>query len=212
MRGLLRKEWYVAAKHCRIYLLLVVIFSVVSLLPMERENLFFTFYPGLIAGMLPGTLLSYDEQSKWSVYSGTLPYTRAQLVSAKYVVGLCAVGCVWVLWLATTLARVLRGTAAAPEALLLQMALLLCLSLLAPSVTLPLMLHFGVEKGRIINFGMVFLFCVSSLTLSDRLLELTAGQPMLSAGALAAVLLAAAAVGYAVSWLVSIRLYRRREL
>ena len=86
MKGLLLKDFYMAAKYCRAFLLLVIVFLAVSI--WGDENVFFVIYPVLIAGMIPVTLYSYDEREKWTLYSGTLPYTRTQFVSSKYLVGL----------------------------------------------------------------------------------------------------------------------------
>ena len=55
---------------------------------MDKSNMFFVFYPCLFCGMVPVNLLAYDERSRWLQYSGTLPYTRAQIVSGKYLIGL----------------------------------------------------------------------------------------------------------------------------
>ena len=65
MKGLLLKDFYMAAKYCRACLL---------------------------CGMIPVNLLAYDERSRWLEYSGTLPYTKAQIVSGKYLVGIIVQG------------------------------------------------------------------------------------------------------------------------
>ena len=86
MKGLLRKDLYMMGKYCRAYLLLVIVFLCVSV--FGNDNLFFAFYPSLFSGMIPVSLLAYDERSRWMQYSGTLPYTKGQLVSGKYIIGL----------------------------------------------------------------------------------------------------------------------------
>ena len=85
MSGLLLKEWYMMKKYCRAYLLIAAMFLVLSCI---EDNLFFTFYPCLLCSMIPVNLLSYDERCGWDRYSGTLPCTKRQLVSSKYLVGL----------------------------------------------------------------------------------------------------------------------------
>ena len=86
MKGLLLKDWYMMRKYCRIYLVICLGFLFLSL--MDSENMFFVFYPCLLTGIVPVNLLAYDERSRWLQYSGTLPYTRAQIVSGKYLIGL----------------------------------------------------------------------------------------------------------------------------
>ena len=52
--------------------------------------MFFVFYPCMLCGMIPVNLLGYDERSRWMQYSGTMPYTKTQIVSGKYLIGLLA--------------------------------------------------------------------------------------------------------------------------
>ena len=86
MKGLLLKDLYLAAKHCRAFLLVAVVFLGVSF--AGDENIFFIVYPTLITSMIPMTLISYDERDRWTQYSAALPYSRGQLVSSKYLIGL----------------------------------------------------------------------------------------------------------------------------
>ena len=86
MKGLLLKDWYMIKTYCKLYLVMAVLFLAASF--VSSDNLFFVFYPCLLCGMIPVNLLAYDERSHWTQYSCTLPYTRAQLVCAKYLVGL----------------------------------------------------------------------------------------------------------------------------
>lgn len=88
MKGLLLKDWYMMKKYCKAYIAIIVVFIAVFL--VSNDNLFFVFYPCMICGMIPVNLLGYDERSHWVQYSGTMPYTKAQLVSGKYLIGLLA--------------------------------------------------------------------------------------------------------------------------
>ena len=86
MKGLLLKDWYMIQKYCRSYILITAVFIGLSL--ANGENLFFTFYPCMLCGMIPVTLLGYDERSGWMQYSGTMPYAKEQIVSEKYLIGI----------------------------------------------------------------------------------------------------------------------------
>ena len=90
MKGLLLKDFYLAWRYCRILLILVVVFIALSW--AGEGSMFFLFYPIILVSMIPVTLLGYDERDRWMGYSAALPYTRGQLVSAKYLVGLCFSG------------------------------------------------------------------------------------------------------------------------
>ena len=84
MKGLLLKDWYMMKQYCRTYPVIAVAFMALSL--VDSDNLFFVFYPCLLCGMIPVTLLGYDERSGWVQYSGTMPYTKIQIDSEKYLV------------------------------------------------------------------------------------------------------------------------------
>ena len=86
MKGLLLKDWYMMKQYCRTYPVIAVAFMALSL--VDSDNLFFVFYPCLLCGMIPVILLGYDERSGWVQYSGTMPYTKIQIVSEKYLISL----------------------------------------------------------------------------------------------------------------------------
>ena len=85
MKGLLLKDWYMMKMYMRTYLAMLVIFIGVSV--TNTDNLFFIFYPCMLCGMIPTSLLAYDERGKWDVYADTMPCPRRQVVSAKYLLG-----------------------------------------------------------------------------------------------------------------------------
>ena len=88
MKGLFLKDWYMMKKYCRAYIVIAAVFIAVSV--VSDDNMFFVFYPCMLCGMIPVNLLGYDERSHWVQYSGSLPYTKTQIVSAKYLIGLFA--------------------------------------------------------------------------------------------------------------------------
>ena len=60
MRALFLKDWYMAKSYCRSYLFIVAVFAAVSFI--SSESLFFMAYPTIMFGILPVTLISYDER------------------------------------------------------------------------------------------------------------------------------------------------------
>ena len=85
MKGLLLKDFYMARKYCRAYVVIAVVFS---LLAVWGNTSFLLAYPVLLASVIPVNLISYDEKSKWSSFSGVFPYSKQQLVSVKYLMAL----------------------------------------------------------------------------------------------------------------------------
>lgn len=209
MKGLLLKDAYMAAKYCRAYLLIVAVFLIAA--PFSGDNLFLMMYPCILASMVPVNLLAYDAQSKWEQYAGTLPCSRAQLVSAKYLIGLFASCGVLVLIALVQGIRMAVGSIPV-QALGSLMAMSLISSFVVPAITLPLIFRFGPEKGRILYMVVVGIACgisaVVSITQSPTLFsrEISTELPVLG------LICLAAAVVYGASWYLSILFYKMREL
>ena len=210
MKGLLLKDFYMTAKYCRTYLLIGIVFIAVSFAGADSQNMFFVFYPCLLCGMIPVNLLAYDERSRWLEYSGTLPYTKAQLVSAKYLVGVIVQG---VMLLAVGIAQAVRMNLAGSFRLGeygMIMALIFAMATITSSISLPFMFRWGVEKGRIAYYCMIGFVCAAGYLGS---VFFTESRKVTAAGSLVpwAMILLGTAI-YAASWLASIALYQKREV
>ena len=206
MKGLLLKDLYLAAKHCRAFLLVAVVFLGVSF--AGDENIFFIVYPTLITSMIPMTLISYDERDRWTQYSAALPYSRGQLVSSKYLIGLffTIIMALFTIW-ALILKMVLLSAISLYEIGILGIVLLV-LGLIGPTFLLPFVFRFGTEKGRILYYVMIGLICAcgaAAATAGDHV-QLPSQKWTFAVVVLAAILL------YAFSWHLSIHVYQKREL
>lgn len=207
MKGLLLKDAYMIGKLCRAIILIDILFIALSF--WGDGNMFFIVYPCILSGMLPMTLISYDEREKWDKYAGTLPYTRAQMVSAKYVIGLCGNGIVWVLTAAAQAFRMANGGELALKGYLALLMTLMAVSLIAPASLYPLVFRFGAEKGRIFYYIVIGAACAGSMFLTHVDTALAAKRNALW---ISAVLFAAAVLLYTASWLLAVVFYRKREL
>ena len=210
MKGLLLKDWYMIKQYCKIYLVIAVVFAVASVMNANDENLFFVFYPCVLCGMIPVNLLGYDERSRWDRYCGTLPYTKAQLVSAKYLVGLCIqIAMLLVTGAAQAVKMVMEGTFSFDDFIVL-MLLLLAMATLSSSITLPFIFKLGIEKGRTayyVTIGVVCGLCV----IVSRLLKEFAWMEIRPNGFMVCLALAGICI-YALAWYLSIEFYKKREL
>lgn len=207
MKGLLLKDMYMTRKYCRSFFFIIFIFIAVSV--FADGNFFFTLYPIVFASMIPVTLLAYDERSKWTIYSETLPYSRAQLVSVKYLMALILISSVWIFSFAGMLLRCVvshseftRGSFF--SGITLHSAGLLCVSLL-----LPVIFKFGSEKGRLAYYIIIIVTCVVGTLMINISEEMNISLPnRIPAFAIPA----GAAILFVLSWLLSIRIYEKKEL
>lgn len=198
MKGLLLKDWYMTVKYWRITLLISGLFLVLS--AIKAGNSFFTFYPCAMMSMLPASLLSYDDREKWTDHVQTLPVSRRDYVTGKYLFGVLAIAAYL---LVLTLLYLVLCPAWLPDALLFSVFI----GTLVPALTLPFLFRFGSEKGRIVyllTIGAVFgILAASSLSDNGTPLRHFASLPTWSVPP-------ASLLIYALSWRISLRMFEKR--
>lgn len=64
MKGLLLKDFYMAMKYCRAYVVIAVVFSLLSI---WGNTSFLLAYPVLLASVIPVNLISHDEKAGGAV-------------------------------------------------------------------------------------------------------------------------------------------------
>ena len=201
MKGLIKKEFLMLWRASRAFGLICVVFIAMS--AVSQDNIIFLFMPIMISGLLPSTLLSYDERCKWQEFSGALPVSRAQLVSAKYLLGL---GCMTAILVLTLIVHLIVRRFP-PQTLLSMLGAIYGLALFISAVSLPMMFKFGVEKGRLWYYATLVLVGGASGASAGVATDLfSEGLP--SFLWLIPVL---GVVIFALSWLLAIRFYQKRE-
>lgn len=208
MKGLLLKDWYMMKQYCRYYLFCAVGFTALSVI--SSGNMFFVFYPCLLCGMIPVNLIGYDERSRWMQYCGTLPYTKAQVVSGKYLIGLFSqLTVLLVIGTAQAAKMIISGNFDFGELAVL-ILLMLIVSMLSSSISLPFIFKLGVEKGRTAYYVMVGFVCGASVLASGLFRGEFGIEIKLN---LVLTILAIVAIGiYIFSWYMSIVFYKKREI
>ena len=208
MKALIYKDLLAVWKYCRTHIFMCAAFLTSSI--FVEEYSFLQMYPLIFMGMLVNTLIAYDERDKWDRQVLTMPVTRKQYVSAKYLTGLILQGVVLVL---TALAHGLQLHLAESlvwDAFWMDIAMLVVLAVAAPSLILPFIFKNGSEKGRLaylIVFGTLFALVAAGGVVLDKLgmvVELTE-LPMGTISTVAAVVL------YPASWALSVHWYGKRE-
>lgn len=195
MKALIQKDFYVLWKQMRLFVVVLLIFAL-------TQGTFGNVFIVLWCAMLPYTAMAYDERCKWDHLAAMMPYTARDMVLSKYVLGWLCAGAASLLSLA--IQQVMKS-GDLPTVLVS-----LCASACILSITLPLMFRFGVERGRMGMFLLIFLVCIGGGAVSSAVASDGAGvfrlPPMLLLAApIAAVVLTAVSIP------LSLRLYAARE-
>lgn len=163
MKSLLLKEYYTLKKQIPLFLFVSAMFS------MFKGS--FALYSVIYAALLPITAIAYDERSKWDTLAAAMPYTASELVLSKYIVG----------WISITAAAVVSTVvrkllfafsngAVGESGDVLSLALPgIITALLIMSIVIPVIMKFGVEKGRLI-YSLILGFCVAAIAVAGRIL------------------------------------------
>lgn len=209
MKALLLKDFYQTKKYCRSYLLIVAVFTAVTI--VSPEFFFFSAYVCMITGMLPVTLMAYDERSKWNNFTGALPYGKAEIVLSKYLIGL-------LMQIAVVIASLLIKIAAKGFNGILNDILVyiysISVTLVMVGIVMPFLFWLGVEKGRIAYFALVgtmfgLIFLTTNTTDgNDASLAIFENASPLTACAV----LIGALILYSVSGLISTAIYKKHEI
>lgn len=214
MKGLLLKDLYMMKKYGMWNIIIALLFIVASLF---GYTMFDFFYPCLVCSMIPMSIISYDEKSRWDQYCGTLPFTKTQIVSSKYIMGLLVQMTVILI---NIIAHGIKMCVIGDFQLEYLMMILTTnvLASIFPSICLPLVFKFGAEKGRVIavaimglilaQFAFVNILTIQiiSSTYNEHEVQMKFDTSIFVVGCLVA------AVVYAISWLLSVALYKKREI
>jgi len=148
MKGLLLKDAYQIWHYAKGVIVAAVVMMGAGVVTIMNGANFFIVYAGFLMGMMPMTLLAYDQASKFSEYSGVLPVTKEQLVGSKYIIGLCGL-VLAELFAAAALGVAQLHWAAVDSALVISTLVQVGMTtLLGSTILLPLSYRFGYEKAK----------------------------------------------------------------
>ena len=208
MKGLILKDLLLIKGNARYILIFLVIFGLIAL---EGNDVLY-FIPAFISMMMFMTTFSYDEYNKWDAYAITLPIKKENIVLSKYVGSTILLGIALILTFIISLVVSL-----VTEQLDMQKNITLLLGcggavLLVEAIMYPLLIKFGVEKGRIwvflgiflSSFIIGFIFQKVSFTIPENLMTfLSQYLPWILAAALLLILI--------ISYTISKKLYLKKE-
>lgn len=211
MKGLLLKDFYILTQSSRYYLLLICIFATCSTFSDNSAFLLFALF--FIGSVISFNLISYDEKSRWSSFSGAFPYKRSELVSVKYIM---TVFCILINLLINLLiheATVLMTGSHDWNTYLGVLLILFPVGFIAPSILLPATFKFGVEKGRLVYY-IIFLIvggCIGGLTAIRTDINYSMDKFVIRPKELL-ISFGISLFMFAVSWMISVNIYKNKEL
>lgn len=198
MKAVLKNDWY-AVRNPLLILLLISVFSS-WLKTLSPEESFAS--PLLYSAFLPPALYMIDERSKWGRFASALPGKRGDYIHSKYT----SVGVSLLAVLAVTgICELIIAAKAQQSALILAFsaALVMC------SILLPFTTAFG-SKAGVAAFFVTITLCGVVVGYSDAMIEDGKASPPSLPQSL--IFLLAAVITYGLSWLVSLQIYKRKEL
>ena len=201
MKALLMKDCFVLWKQLRIFIFVMLVITVFN---GRFGNVFIVIW----AAMMPYTAMAYDERSKWEQLAAMMPYSVRDIVLSKFLLGWLCTGAAALFALVCQLLQTILGSPLAAFDPLSNL-IGLCGSLCVLAITMPLMIRFGVERGRLSMFLLIFLVCGIAGVLGTIVVD---GEgPAHLPALLMTVLPIAAVVLTAISIPLSTRFYRTRQ-
>lgn len=214
MKGLLLKDLYMAKKYCRANFVFVVLCLAISAFGVN--SIFFMVYSMVFISVIPVSLISYDEKSRWNIYSEAFPWSRSQVVSAKYLMAMILVGVIWILNVLAQIIRILRNPSLQWSNIAVELSVLLVTGIFSSSMILPVIFKFGAEKGRVAYYTVIVVVCAASAALStvsmDLNVDLNISLPLIWIKLFPVVVLLVGICIFAGSWLLSMKFYENRDL
>ena len=171
----------------------------------------------MMISVFPQALMGEEEHIGWNRFCLTMPIKRSQYVSEKYLLTLAFIVLFALLSSVGVIILMVKTTGFDIKDYLLVLSVILCVSLLMMSIDLPMVFRFGTKKGIMLFAGLFLLIFVAGLALFLWASYNDAGRAFFRQVqeadhlVLALCILTGIAVIYTASWLLSIRLYQKRE-
>ena len=227
MTGLILKDLLCLRKTISLYAIFAAGFLALCIavdFPMSTMGSFLS----VMMMVLPITTFTYDHAAKWEVYGLALPVSRTKTVAARYLLFLLLMGGVAVIAAVFDAVLLLMDRQDSAWDLLLTFCSCIGAGVLFNAILLPLVYRFGIERAKIIAFGLIIaltgLVTLWLLPLRGlqwlEMLDSTIGGPdgptvVISTGspwlaALSVALVCAALLG--VSFLISCAIFKKKEM
>ena len=167
MRGLLIKDFRLLKGQTKFF---VIIFIMTIFLSLNSSDNFAITYLTFICGFLAISAVGYDDNGNGMPFLLTLPVSRSLYVREKYVFGALITAIGWAAGVVITgVIGLVKGNPLPADELIFNLVWLL-LWLMTMSLSLPAVLKYGTEKGKIALLASI-LVLVAAVYVASRFFE-----------------------------------------
>ena len=206
MKGLFYKDVLMLTRSFRAYLAMTLFFIILA--TIRPDNSFWAVYGTFFFVTLVSSLMAVDEQSRWLSYCDILPLKRRDIINERYLLSLILTAVLVVLFLILSL--IFRH--ADMPTVLVTAGMMVALSLLAISVSMPINVKFGTAKGQMVRMTVIIVMVACGMFIINYAGPITAILLQVKASVLLFGIAAFIVLIFALSWLLSIRIYEKKNL
>ena len=206
MKGLFYKDVLMLTRSFRAYLAMTLFFIILA--TIRPDNSFWAVYGTFFFVTLVSSLMAVDEQSRWLSYCDILPLKRRDIINERYLLSLILTAALVVLFLILSL--IFRH--ADMPTVLVTAGMMVALSLLAISVSMPINVKFGTAKGQMVRMTVIVVMVACGMFIINYAGPITAILLQVKASILLFSAAAVIVLIFALSWLLSIRIYEKKNL
>lgn len=214
MKGLILKDFLLIKKTMLYMAVVVALFG--GVYTSLDANYFLTFFLSIMMVSIILSTMSYDEFYHWDRYAASLPFSRRQIVLAKFLTCyiLFIIGTLFAGWLQLAV-MYLKGQPFDWEVVAV-MSIAPATGLIGTAIVLPCSYKFGMQRARIamlVCYGFPSLMLVLVMRMMPDLLT-GAGESLahLTLGGLVGIIYGVMVAFQVASFLLSVRIVERKEL
>lgn len=219
MKAMLYADWLNFRQSIRSMLFILLVFAFTAF--TWGKTMFFIMIVAMLSILLPATLCASDQAYGWDKLSLSLPILRREVVQSKFLLGLLVNLALFLLAAAMTAAYSLVDPSTSMTENMLSLFAGELIALFLMGVMFAITFRFGVEKSRYILIAVVWIpiLAMAGLVKFDIIPgivdAINQGFYQLETASLglpvAAALLVCLAI-YAVSYVISVHTYQKKEL
>lgn len=209
MKGLLIKEFIMFRKNCIAPILFLIFIMFAGIMGQSQMIMFAPIF----ISILPSSYMTFDETSRWDIYSLIIPAKRSNIVSSKYIFTLVLISISIILAALSGFIglNIDKENEFVWSSFLSLIEALIIVGLIFPMVILPFNFKLGTAKARIAT--MIFAgFIGASAAIFANSEELNLALIFSDMSGLVKIIIATAvAMLFLISWGLSILFYNKRE-